>query len=72
MSGKHIILSKEGRTLIISEKSNGVITAIMQITAGAVTTAQLAYYEANLSGKIKQTEADLILKYFYGWDIEDD
>lgn len=71
MSDREIILSEEGKTLVISERKGNVVTALMRITAGAVSAAQLKYYEANLKGKIKQTEADLILKYFYGWNMED-
>lgn len=72
MSGnKEVVLYEDGRTLVISERISGVLTTIMRITGGAVTAAQLSYYEANLNGKIKQAEADLILKYFYGWDIDE-
>jgi len=56
------------RTVTISEQRGGVLVTIMQLTAGAVTKAQLMYFEANVKGRIKQTEADLILKYYYGWD----
>ena len=59
---------RSSRTLTISEQRGGALVTIMQLTAGAVTKAQLAYFEANVKGRIKQTEADLILKYYYGWD----
>jgi hypothetical protein len=61
-----IILREQNNTLIVSEKRGGAIVTIMRVTAGAITIAQLAYYEANLRGRVKQIEADLILKYFYG------
>lgn len=59
---------RQTRTLIVREQRGGALVTIMKLTAGAVTRAQLAYFEANVKGRIKQTEADLILKYFYGWD----
>lgn len=63
-----IVLREQGRTLIISEKREDILVTLMQVTAGAVTRAQLAYFEANVKGRIKQIEADLILKYFYKLD----
>lgn len=67
-----IIVQEQNNTLTISENRDGFVVTLMRVTAGAVTQAQLAYYEANLRGKTKQIEADLILKYFYGIDIDDD
>jgi len=66
---KIIVVEERNNTLTISENKNGFIVTVMQITAGAITQAQLAYYEANIRGKVKQVEADLILKYIYGLDI---
>lgn len=64
-----IVVREENNSLVISENINGFMITVMRVTAGAVTQAQLAYYEANLRGKTKQIEADLILKYFYGIGI---
>lgn len=66
-----IIVKEQNNTLVISENRNGFIVTVMRVTAGAVTQAQLAYCKANLLGRTKQIEADLILKYFYGLDIDD-
>ena len=67
---RDLVLLEQGRTLIISERRGATLVKLMEITAGAVTQAQLAYYKANLEGKVKQIHADLILKYFYGINIE--
>lgn len=64
----NIVVREEGHSLTISERRGGSLVTLMQVTAGAVTQAQIAYFEANLKGRIKQLEADLILKYFYGFD----
>ncbi len=61
-----LIVREYNNTLVISENQNGVIVTLMRITVGVITQTELAYYEANLKGRIKQIEADLILKYFYG------
>jgi len=61
-----LIVREYNNTLVISENQNGVIVTLMRITVGVITQIELAYYEANLKGRIKQIEADLILKYFYG------
>ncbi len=66
-----IVVREQDNTLVISENRNGFMVTVLRVTAGAVTQAQLAYYEANLRGKTKQIEADLILKYFYGIGIDD-
>jgi chorismate synthase len=63
---RNLILRERGNTLTIKERKGSALVTLMQVTAGAVTKAQLMYYEANLKGRIKQIEADLILKYFYG------
>jgi len=66
---RDLVLKEQGQTLIISERRGGTLVKLMEVTAGAVTQAQLAYYKANLEGRIKQIHADLILKYFYGIDV---
>ncbi len=67
---REVVLRERDNTLIISEVRNGVLITLLRVTAGAVTKAQLEYYKANIKGKVKQAEADLILKYFYGLDWE--
>jgi|YNPBryBLVA2012_1023415.scaffolds.fasta_scaffold60291_1 hypothetical protein len=71
MSGEgEIVLRERGNTLIVSERRDGALVTLMQVTAGAVTAIQREYFRANVLGRIKQVEADLILKYFYDIDIE--
>lgn len=65
-----IVLSEQGNKLIIRERRGGMLVTIMEITAGAVTEIQREYYRANVKGRIRQAEADLILKYFYNIDID--
>ncbi len=65
-SERGLVLRDYGHVLQVSEWQGGVLVPIMQIIAGKVTQVQLAYFEANVKGRIKQVEADLILKYFYG------
>lgn len=65
-----IVLYERGSTLIISERRGNALVTLMQVTAGAVTAVQREYFRANILGRIKQTEADLILKYFYDIDID--
>ena len=65
---KPLVVYEHNRELIISEWQSGVLVPLLRLTYGAVTQAQLAYYEANLKGRIKQIEADMILKYYYGLD----
>lgn len=61
---------EQGNTLVVSEKRDGTWHTIMRVTAGAVTAVQREYFRANIIGRIKQVEADLILKYFYGLDTK--
>ena len=63
-----LVLREHQNTLTVYEERNGVLVALLSVTVGAVTQAQLMYYKANLAGRIKQIEADIILKYFYGLD----
>lgn len=65
-----LIVYEQDNTLIIQEQRNGAWMTIMHVVAGAVTEAEKQYFRANVLGRIKQIEADLILKYFYGIDIE--
>ena len=57
-----IVLYERGNTLVIKERRDGVLVTLMQVTSGAATAVQREYFRANVIGKIKQTEADLILK----------
>lgn len=65
-----IMLYERGNTLTISERRGGTLVTLMQVTVGAVTAVQREYFRANIKGRIKQTEADLILKYFYDLDVK--
>jgi hypothetical protein len=67
---KDLVIYERGNTLTVQERVNGALITIMRITHGAVTEAQRQYFIANLKGRIKQAEADLILKYFYDIDVE--
>lgn len=65
-----IILVEKNNKLIVKERTGKTITTLMEITAGAVTAVQMELYKAKIEGRIKQAEADLILKYFYGLYIK--
>lgn len=65
-----IVIREKGNSLVIQERQGGALVTIMQITAGAITAVQREYIRANIIGKIKQEEADLILKYFYNLDTK--
>lgn len=67
---KDLVIFERGNTLTIQERVDGALITIMRITHGAVTEVQRQYFIANLKGRIKQAEADLILKYFYDIDVE--
>lgn len=67
---KDLIVYERGNTLTVQERVNGALITIMHVTQGAVTEAQRQYFIANIKGRIKQVEADLILKYFYDIDVE--
>jgi hypothetical protein len=68
--GNELIIYEQDNTLIIQEQRNGSWMTITRVVAGAVTEAEKQYFRANVLGRIKQIEADLILKYFYGLDID--
>jgi hypothetical protein len=65
-----LIIYERGNTLTVQERVNGALVTVMRVTHGAVTEIQRQYFVANLKGRIKQVEADLILKYFYNINIE--
>lgn len=65
---REIAVYERGNQLVVTERRNGVAVTVLRVTAGAATKAQLAYFEANVRGRVLQVEADLILKYFYGLD----
>lgn len=67
---KDLVIYERGNTLTVQERVNGALITVMRITHGAVTEVQRQYFIANLKGRIKQAEADLILKYFYDIDVE--
>lgn len=66
----NLVVFEKGRTLVIQERRGGVLVTLMQVTAGAITAVEREYFRANIIGRIKQAEADLILKYFYDMDIK--
>lgn len=70
MSKDALIIYERGNTLTVQERVNGALVTVMRVTHGAVTELQKQYFIANLKGRIKQAEADLILKYFYNIDIK--
>ncbi len=65
-----LVIFESGKNLVIQEKRGGALVTLVKITAGAITIAQREYIRANIIGRIKQEEADLILKYFYDMDIK--
>jgi len=65
-----IKVSESGNTLVVQEQRGGALVTLIQVTAGAITAVQREYIRANIIGRIKQEEADLILKYFYDLDIK--
>jgi hypothetical protein len=67
---KRIVIYEERNQLVLKERINGVLVTVMRVAVGAVTQAQLAYFRANIQGKIIQEEVDLILKYFYGIEVD--
>lgn len=69
-SDDNLVVFEYGNTLYVQEKRGGALVTLAQITAGAITAAQREYFRANIIGRIKQEEADLILKYFYDLDIK--
>lgn len=64
----NLVVYEYGNTLYVQEKRGGALVTLAKITAGAITAAQREYFRANIIGRIKQEEADLILKYFYDLD----
>ena len=64
-----LILIERDNALLVQEQQGGALVTLMRVTAGAITAVQREYFRANIIGRIKQEEADLILKYFYDVDI---
>lgn len=67
---KNLIITDSGQTLTIQERRGGALVTLLQITAGAITAVQREYIRANIIGRIKQEEADIILKYYYNLDVK--
>lgn len=65
-----LVIFERGNTLVVQERQGGALVTLLQITAGAITTVQREYIRGNIIGRIKQEEADLILKYFYNLDVK--